>query len=51
MGQRVAGRPPLGRPATTASVEATQRTPTLGEDQVCPRKGGGQMATIRGRPA
>jgi hypothetical protein len=50
--------PEGGRPASPrlaglarAAIEATQLPLTPGGNQGCPRKGGGQMATLLGRPA
>ena len=52
------GEPEGGRPTSPrlaglahAAVEATQLPPTPGGNQGRPRKGGGQMATLLGRPA
>jgi len=52
-GEPDGGRPASPRPAglARASVEATQRTTTPGEDQKRPHKESGQMATPPGRPA
>ena len=47
---RLTGLPLAGRPGLVC-VRATQATPTLGGNQGRPRKGGGQMAKILGRPA
>ena len=50
--------PEGGRPASPrladlahAAIEATQLPLTHGGNQGCPRKGGGQMATLLGWPA
>ena len=52
------GEPEGGRPTSPrlaglahAAVEATQLPPTPGGNQGCPRKDGGQMATLLGRLA
>ena len=52
-GEPEGGRPATPRPAglARAGVEATQLSPTLGSNQGRSHKGGGQMATILGRPA
>ena len=52
-GEAKGGRPTSPWPAglARAAVEATQLPPTPGGNQGCPRKGGGQMATLLGRPA
>ena len=52
-GEPEGGQPASPRPAglARAAVEATQLPPTPGSNQGRPRKGGGQMATLLGRPA
>ena len=52
-GEPEGGQPASPRPAglARAAVEATQLPPTQGGNQGRPRKGGGQMAKILGRPA
>ena len=52
-GEPEGGRPASHRPAglAHAAIEATQLPPTPGGNQGRPRKGGGQMATLLGRPA
>jgi len=52
-GEPEGGQPASPRPAglARAAVEATQLPPTPGGNQGCIRKGGGQMATLLGRPA
>ena len=52
-GEPEGGRLTSPRPADLANVavEATQPPPTPGSNQGRPRKGGGQMATLLGRPS